>query len=296
MHLMRESIPHGIAKNERNLTMKTTDMTELKTLIATAEAEIKLKTVAYKDLLAADDATQKDLATAETALANAIDEYNELKKNEIYLTCYQAETPMLAACKYGEMTKKVLKKKQNENGTVTISVDDRKARNAIDLVDFEHCNPEKGTLAVNGQWPFYLESWLKSLALNLGTEIELDAKAQNELAAKYKDADGEFANLSRKSCSMKSMVRDLQSIVDCIVFIDYVPKEEPTDESDSKKPAKKLNALKVTSKDVNYIKNRMTKAGKSALAIRMASPKEMRIIVGNVMYHLTTGKPYTIEA
>lgn len=42
--------------------------------------------------------------------------------------------------------------------------------------------------------------------------------------------------------------------------------------------------------------NRMTKAGKTALAIRMASPKEMRIIVGNVMYHLTTGKPYTIEA
>lgn len=279
--------------------MKTTDMAELKTLIATAESEIKLKTVAYKDLLAADDATQKDLATAETALTNVIDEYNELKKNEIYLTCYQAESPMLAACKYGEMTKKVLKKKQNENGTVTISVDDRKARNAIDLVDFEHCNPEKGTLAVNGQWPFYLESWLKSLALNLGTEIELDAKAQNELAAKYKDADGEFANLSRKSCSMKSMVRDLQAIVDCIVFIDYVPKEEPTDESDSKKPvkpAKKLNALKVTSKDINYIKNRMTKAGKTALAIRMASPKEMRIIVGNVMYHLTTGKPYTIEA
>ena len=272
--------------------LKTTDMAELKTLIATAENEIKLKTVAYKDLLAADDATQKDLATAETALTNVIDEYNELKKNEIYLTCYQAESPMLAACKYGEMTKKVLKKKQNENGTVTISVDDRKARNAIDLVDFEHCNPEKGTLAVNGQWPFYLESWLKSLALNLGTEIELDAKAQNELAAKYKDADGEFANLSRKSCSMKSMVRDLQAIVDCIVFIDYVPKEEPTDESDSKK----LNALKVTSKDINYIKNRMTKAGKTALAIRMASPKEMRIIVGNVMYHLTTGKPYTIEA
>lgn len=279
--------------------LKTTDMAELKTLIATAENEIKLKTVAYKDLLAADDATQKDLATAETALTNVIDEYNELKKNEIYLTCYQAESPMLAACKYGEMTKKVLKKKQNENGTVTISVDDRKARNAIDLVDFEHCNPEKGTLAVNGQWPFYLESWLKSLALNLGAEIELDAKAQNELAAKYKDADGEFANLSRKSCSMKSMVRDLQAIVDCIVFIDYVPKEEPTDESDSKKPvkpAKKLNALKVTSKDINYIKNRMTKAGKTALAIRMASPKEMRIIVGNVMYHLTTGKPYTIEA
>ena len=98
---------------------------------------------------------------------------------------------------------------------------------------------------------------------------------------------------------MKSMVRDLQAIVDCIVFIDYVPKEEPTDESDSKKPvkpAKKLNALKVTSKDIKYIKIRMTKAGKTALAIRMASPKEMRIIVGNVMYHLTTGKPYTIEA
>ena len=46
--------------------LKTTDMAELKTLIATAENEIKLKTVAYKDLLAADDATQKDLATAET--------------------------------------------------------------------------------------------------------------------------------------------------------------------------------------------------------------------------------------
>ena len=108
--------------------LKTTDMAELKTLIATAENEIKLKTVAYKDLLAADDATQKDLATAETALTGVIDEYNELKKNEIYLTCYQAESPMLAACKYGEITKKVLKKKQNENGTVTISVDDRKAR------------------------------------------------------------------------------------------------------------------------------------------------------------------------
>lgn len=39
----------------------------------------------------------------------------------------------------------------------------------------------------------------------------------------------------------------------------------------------------------------MTKAGKTALAIRMASPKEMRLIIGNVMYHLTTGNPYTIE-
>ena len=271
----------------------TTTMNELDTILNEKASAISLKSTAYQDMLNADDATQKDLNELKSALESLIDEYNDAFKQKAYLSCYQAEKPMLAACQYGELTKKVMKMKQDDGGRWTVSVDDRKVRNALDLVDFEKEYDGKGTLSRNGQWPTYGESLLKAMAKETAANLEVPEDVQKKLLNAYKDAKetGTFANLSATNPSKNNMIKDLQSIVDCIVF-------EPAMKDGvavTDKAGNALNALKVTSADVAFIKIRIAKAGKSALATRMASKKEMIRIIGNVMYHLTTGNPYTFD-
>lgn len=270
------------------ITTKT--VSELNAYLAELETKISDATVAFNDLLNADDAPQKAIGEARLAVSELVDDYNEAHKWLVYKTCYEKEKPMLSACQYGELTKKALVEKVDpETKRLSASVVQRKARNAIDLVDFEKSYPGKGTLARNGQWPCYAESLLKAMSKEVAKNLEVDPETQKKLASAYKDAkaEGSFANLAAKNPSKTNMVKDLQSIVDCIVFLPYTDKNGNVQED--------LNALKVTTADVAYIQTRIAKAGKTALATRLASHKEMTAILGNVMYHLTTGKPYEVE-
>ena len=257
---------------------------EIKAELDKARADADIKVSLYNDLLKVDDGSVKaeDLRDAATKAQDAIDELNELNVQHIYATLYERENPTLAACQYGEMRKYILKV-EGDPGKQTAKLDDRKDRNAINLVDFEsRCS--NGKLFVNGQWTHWLSVFASAMANGISRGLELSEEDRKELMKNYESeaADKGWACLAKKNPSLNSFVKDLQGIVNGILFI---PSEKD----------QKVNALKVKSCDVKYIETRFARAGKSALSTRFASDKEMTRIIGNVMYHLTTGKQYTID-
>lgn len=191
---------------------------------------------------------------------------------------------MLAACRYGAITEKRVVEKSDEHGNITVRVDERKTRNALNLVEFYARCPKTGTMFNNGQWIYWIAQIAQAIADDTAKGIEISKADRQQLAQEYKDAkaSGTFVCLTSKAYSKKNLEKDIQSVVDAILFI---PKEN--------EPEK--NSLVVTSKDVNFLLARRSKAGKEALSTRCMNSREALIAVENIMYHLTTGNPYTID-
>lgn len=264
-------------------TKITKSSKELKTVLAEKQTALDLALNNFRDLLSVENAKADEIAKARKALSDACDEYNAANIEAVYSGLYEKENPLMAACQYGSMTKKYVVEKSDEHGNVSVSVDDRKTRNAIDLVDFDRRYNGKGTLFKNGQWIYWAEQLAKAIAKDTAKGLEITKEEAKKLAEEYKDAKeaGQFICMTSKSFSKGNIEKDLQSIVDAILYV----------ESDSKEG----NALKVTSKDVNYVLARRSKAGKTALSTRCMTGREMLIAIENVMYHLTTGNAYTVD-
>lgn len=264
-------------------TKITKSSKELKEVLDKKQTSLDLALNNFRDLLEVEDAKQDEIAKARKTLVDACDEYNAANIEHVYASLYENESPLMAACKYGSMTKKYVVEKSDEHGNVSVNVEERKTRNAIDLVDFDRRYNGKGTFFKNGQWIYWAEQLAKAIAKDTAKGLELSKEDAKKLAEEYKGAKeaGQFICMTSKSFSKGNVEKDMQQIVDAILFV----------ENDSKEG----NALKVTSKDVNFVLARRSKAGKTALSTRCMTGREILIAIENVMYHLTTGNPYTVD-
>ncbi len=267
-----------------NTTKITLSAAELKTALAAKQTELDAAKNALQDALSCDPIDMKLLKECREKAATACEEWNDLNVQMIYAGCYETENPMLAACKYGAVMKKSIAEKEKDNGTVTVEVNERRSRNAIDLVDFNTRSPKDGNLFVNGQWPYYAETFARALANDIGKGLELSEADQKKLNESYKDAldNDKWVCLTAANPSTGNMVKDLQGLVDMILFI-----------PDEKCPDK--NKFKVFSRDARFVDTRKAKAGKALLSTRTIRGKEMTAVIGDIMYHLTTGNPYSID-
>lgn len=262
----------------------TMSVNELKSALVVKQAELDSAKTALQDALTCDTIDLSLLKECRDNASKACEEWNELNIQLIYAECYASENPILAACKYGAVMKKSVKEKENDNGKIDVEINERRSRNAIDLWDFNERSPKAGSLFVNGQWKYYAETFARALANDIGKGLELSEAEQKALNESYKHAldDGKWICLSAKNPSVGNMVKDLQGLVDMILFI-----------PDEKHPDK--NSLKVFSRDARFMETRKAKAGKTLLSTRTIKGKEMMAVIGDIMYHLTTGAPYTID-
>nr|DAK65477.1 MAG TPA: hypothetical protein [Caudoviricetes sp.] len=270
-----------MANTTNKITMSATD---IKTALIAKQTELDAAKNALQDALRCDRIDPAFLKECRDKATAVCDEWNELNTQLVYAQCYETENPMLAACKYGAMMKKSVTEFTAENGTVTVKINERRNRSAIDLVDFNDRCPKEGNLFVNGQWQYYAETFAKAIASDVGKGLELNEAEQKRLNDSYKEAleDGKWVCLSAANPSTGNMVKDLQGLVDMILFI-----------PDEKHPDK--NKFKVFSRDARFVDTRKAKAGKALLSTRTIRGKEMLAVIGDVMYHLTTGNPYTID-
>lgn len=206
--------------------------------------------------------------------------YNKANIEFVYTSLYETENPMLSACRYGAITEKRVFEKSNEHGNITVRVDERKTRNALNLVEFDARCPKTGTMFNNGQWIYWIAQIAQAIADDTAKGIEISKADRQQLAQEYKDAKAAstFVCLTSKNI----LEKDIQSVVDAILFM---PKENEADK----------NSLVVTCKNVNSLLAHRSKAGKEALSTRCMNSREALIAVENIMDSLTTGTPYTID-
>lgn len=262
----------------------TATVAEIKTQMGDAQNKLDMAKNALQDALNCDPIDPKYLKECRENAMEAAENWNELNTQLVYATCYEAENPMLAACKYGPMTKKSIAEKVNDNGTTTVRINERKNRDVVDLIDFNARCPKEGNLFANGQWRYYAETFARALGAEVGKCLELTEDEQKKLNEDYKDAleDGKWVCLCQTHYSIGNMVKDMQSLVDMILFMPT--KEDPA-----------LNSLKVLRKDANFVNERRAKDGKETLSTRTITGREMVAVLGRVMYRLTTNKTYSVE-
>lgn len=272
--------------------MKIRTVEELETIITNADKEISLDAQALQDLYDSE-ASQRELKRATDDLKDKIAQRNSDFVEKLYAGFLLKKNPMLEACKYGAVTEKSLAIKVDPKyGKTTVEVRAKVSSDAIDLADFDMSAPKQ--VSVNGQWRIWACQLLKSIVYNSGKDLGLDDEKRKELGQLFKEAkaEGNYPDLTAKNPSKTSITRDLQCIVDAIVFMEAKDKDgKPLTDKDGKP----LNAFKVTSADARYVQICAMKKGKTLLSVRAATENEMKRIVGNVMHRLATDKYYTVE-
>lgn len=253
--------------------------------VATAKFGELTASVELLNALYADE--KADRKSVEKALENANDllkEYNVLRKQLVYATLYEQKNPMLAACSYGRLTKEKLSINKESN---QYELGEAQERYMLDLVEFDRQYPGKGQLSRNGQWPAWVTTYAKVLAKDVCAGMELDRGTREQIMKEYaeeKELKG-WACLSganEKSRSMSNLTKDLQGIIDGILFI---PSE--------KNPG--VNKYKVVSRDVKFIRECFTQGGrKGILDIEVKSDRGVRDLIARVVYHLVTGNDYSV--
>ena len=255
---------------------------QIKAKMGDAQTKLDAAKNALQDALNCDPIDPKYLKECRENAAEAAEEWNELNTQMVYATCYENENPLLAAIKYGPMTKKAIAEKVKDNGTTSVTITERKNRDVIDLIDFNDRSPKPGNLIVNGQWRYYAETFAKALGAEVGKGLELSEEEQKKLNEDYQDAleDDKWICLCQTHYSIGNMVKDMQGLVDMILFM--------PDESDPT-----LNALKVLRKDANFVNERRAKDGKGTLETRTIRGKEMVAVLSRVLYRIATNGIYT---
>lgn len=271
-------------------TMRTVE--ELNTIIIKADQEISLDTAALQDLYDAE-ATQKELKKATDDLKDKIAQRNADNLEKLYAGFLLKKKPMLEAAKYGAVKEKNLVVKTDPKyGKTTVEVRDRLAADAIDLADFDLSAPKQQS--ANGQWKFWACQLLKSIVYNAGKDLGLGDEERKELGKLFKEAkaEGSYPDLTAKNPSKTSITRDLQCIVDAIMFEQGKDKDgNPLVDKDGNP----LNTYKVTSADARYVQICAMKKGKTLLSVRAATENEVKRVIGNVMHRIVTEKHYTVE-
>lgn len=213
-----------------------------------------------------------DCTTYMQGINKEIAELNTMMLNEQFATMRCSEDPMKEAILALE-TIAVQCKEDKESGKYELCNTSR----IIDLVKFDRfCDPK--TIAHDSSWVY-----------NVGNLARLFAAyATNEVGGNWRELLNEFY-LGRQTfrspeanpISKKTLTRELQKMVDAIIFIDNGE-------------GKGLNQYKVTSQDVAFMVLCSCKQGKKPKTIAM--PKEMTItkLLIQVINRIMTGTTYEV--
>lgn len=214
---------------------------------------------------------------AEISAKKAEISYNQAFLAWLYENLAAAENPMYAAVKYGQVpAKKVKVKLDSKTNLFSVSLEDTwlDGKNTLNLIEFEAV--EKAARFRNGQWVQACSPFAKTLAKGVVDGFKLSADEQKSATAAYNEAkaEGAIALLSPKAPTMNNMVKDLQQIIDGILFIETTTKKGEI-----------VNKLKVTSRDVRYLQNIAATRG-GFLNTKVVGPATMRKDVMNIIHAL----------
>ena len=199
-----------------------------------------------------------------------VSKLNLMLTNEDFAILRATERPMYTAIMVLEMNRITLGQ-DKENGKYML-VDGKKI---IDLAAFNRfCEPQK--ISNESGWVYRADNMARLLSAYATAELGGDWK---ELLNVYRLNKHTERTQEKNPVSKKTLTRELQSLVDAIIFIDN---------------GKKENQIKVTSQDIAFMVLTACKAGKKPKTVVMPKGSTIIKLVVQVINRILKGDSYEV--
>lgn len=203
-------------------------------------------------------------------ISENVSKLNLMLTNEDFAILRATERPMYTAIMVLEMNRVTLGQ-DKENGKYML-VDGKKI---IDLAAFNRfCEPQK--ISNESGWVYRADNMARLLSAYATAELGGDWK---ELLNVYRLNKHTERTQEKNPVSKKTLTRELQSLVDAIIFIDN---------------GKKENQIKVTSQDIAFMVLTACKAGKKPKTVVMPKGNTIIKLVVQVINRILKGDSYEV--
>ena len=204
------------------------------------------------------------------SVSENVSKLNLMLTNEDFAILRATERPMYTAIMVLEMNRITLGQ-DKENGKYML-VDGKKI---IDLAAFNRfCEPQK--ISNESGWIYRADNMARLLSAYATAELGGDWK---ELLNVYRLNKHTERTQEKNPVSKKTLTRELQSLVDAIIFIDN---------------GKKENQIKVTSQDIAFMVLTACKAGKKPKTVVMPKGNTIIKLVVQVINRILKGDSYEV--
>lgn len=211
-----------------------------------------------------------EIAVLLHSVSENVSKLNLMLMNEDFAILRATERPMYTAIMVLEMNRITLGQ-DKENGKYML-VDGKKI---IDLAAFDRfCAPKK--ISNESGWVYRADNMARLLSAYATAELGGDWK---ELLNVYRLNKHTERTQEKNPVSKKTLTRELQSLVDAIIFIDN---------------GKKENQIKVTSQDIAFMVLTACKAGKQPKTVVMPKGNTIIKLVVQVINRILKGDSYEV--
>lgn len=211
-----------------------------------------------------------EIAVLLHSVSENVSKLNLMLMNEDFAILRATERPMYTAIMVLEMNRITLGQ-DKENGKYML-VDGKKI---IDLAAFDRfCAPKK--ISNESGWVYRADNMARLLSAYATAELGGDWK---ELLNVYRLNKHTERTQEKNPVSKKTLTRELQSLVDAIIFIDN---------------GKKENQIKVTSQDIAFMVLTACKAGKKPKTVTMPKGNTIIKLVVQVINRILKGDSYEV--
>ena len=225
--------------------------------------------------LLSDSISQIEIA--KTTMDTAVKEYNEMAVLLDYQTFKAKSVPILGVIE--QLTISCIEAKRNEDKDtkiVTYSIEPTNKQISLPAFD-EYCRHDKLEITPDKFWTYSVERFCLLVTYRIMKELGGDTK---KLEDTYYISDiARQIDMGKTPTSNNQMLTQLQQIVDGIIYKDNSGK----------------NAYKVTSHDVNYIIQTMTRRGRVSGTVIAPRPATMHTLIMDVLHRIVCNKDYKVE-
>lgn len=217
-----------------------------------------------------ENKTNDEVAKLLHDVSENVSKLNLMLMNEEFSVLRASDKPMYNAIMALEVSKITLGQ-DKENGKYML-VDGKKI---IDLAAFDRfCEPKK--ISNESGWVYRADNMARLLSAYATAELGGDWK---ELLNVYRLNKHTERTQEKNPVSKKTLTRELQSLVDAIIFIDN---------------GKKENQIKVTSQDIAFMVLTACKAGKKPKTVVMPKGNTIIKLVVQVINRILKGDSYEV--
>lgn len=217
-----------------------------------------------------ENKSNDEIAKLLHSVSENVSKLNLMLMNEDFAILRATERPMYTAIMVLEMNRITLGQ-DKENGKYML-VDGKKI---IDLAAFNRfCEPQK--ISNESGWVYRADNMARLLSAYATAELGGDWK---ELLNVYRLNKHTERTQEKNPVSKKTLTRELQSLVDAIIFIDN---------------GKKENQIKVTSQDIAFMVLTACKAGKKPKTVVMPKGNTIIKLVVQVINRILKGDSYEV--
>lgn len=217
-----------------------------------------------------ENKSNDEIAKLLHSVSENVSKLNLMLTNEDFAILRATERPMYTAIMVLEMNRITLGQ-DKENGKYML-VDGKKI---IDLAAFNRfCEPQK--ISNESGWVYRADNMARLLSAYATAELGGDWK---ELLNVYRLNKHTERTQEKNPVSKKTLTRELQSLVDAIIFIDN---------------GKRENQIKVTSQDIAFMVLTACKAGKKPKTVVMPKGNTIIKLVVQVINRILKGDSYEV--